>query len=121
MTHAPVAQCRFSVPSDGSQAVAPEHGIANGAAAVITIGPVNVELAGCTQSTWNLHRFSRPRSGSMLARKFGEPAGGGVGPSTSEGRRLATDAGRSKHTNLGLARPPRRSPRFPAHVSAPVK
>ena len=52
----------------------------------IVVGPVSVMFAGVVQSTWNFHscRLFDPKS----SRKFGEPAGGGVDPSRSEGSRL---------------------------------
>ena len=61
------------------------------------VGPVNVELAGVAQSTWNsqISRKSWPAvPGGLWASSsrwrmngFGAPAGGGVAPSASAGIR----------------------------------
>jgi hypothetical protein len=71
----------------------PGHGAVNGAAPAIAIGPVKVEFPGLAKSTWNLQRFNAPESGSMFARKFGEPAGGDVDPSDpkAKGSRLKAE------------------------------
>src|SRR5438445_12764664 len=47
------------------------------------MGPVRLALAGLAKSTWNFHSLSEFEP--KLRRKFGEPAGGAVGPSRSEG------------------------------------
>ena len=68
------------VPSCGTQLLS--HARVK-AATGIAAGPVNVELAGVVQSTWNFHRSStvvvKP------TKKAGEPAGGDTEPSRSEG------------------------------------
>src|SRR5512140_984758 len=56
---------------------------------VITVGPVKVLLAGIPKSAWNLNRLSEVVVW-RVTKKFGDPAGGGVLPSRSEGRRPAT-------------------------------
>lgn len=55
----------------------------------IAVGPVNVEADGVVKFTWNLNRFRLfvPKN----RRKLGDPAGGGVLPSRSEGRRPPTE------------------------------
>src|SRR5205807_9341294 len=59
--------------------------IYNGVKAVtgMTVGPVNVEFPGVAKSTWNLNRLRLllPKN----TRKLGDPAGGAVAPSRSEG------------------------------------
>src|SRR5258708_24583969 len=63
--------------------VPPPQAVANAATGTL-VGPVSVVLAVFTQSTWNFHRLSEfvPK----FSRKFGEPAGGAVALSRSEGR-----------------------------------
>src|SRR5216684_4411383 len=65
----------------------PLHNGVKGATGILR-GPVKVELAGVVKSAWNLYRF-REFTPKFIT-KFGEPAGGGVWPSRSEGRRLDT-------------------------------
>jgi len=80
----------------------------NAAASASVVGPVNVELFGFAKLTWNLQRCSAP-STSRFMRKFGEPAGGAVAPSRSDGRRLYSVVARLKQTAerlLGERRPP---------------
>ena len=52
-------------------------------------GPVKVELDGVVKSTWNLKKFRLlvPK----FTRKFGEPEGGAIAPSKSDGRRPPID------------------------------
>src|SRR5215831_8085523 len=54
------------------------------AATEMFVGPAIVVFAGVVQSTWNFQSCNVlvPK----LRRKFGSPLGGGVGPSTSDGR-----------------------------------
>src|SRR5436190_7231414 len=61
----------------------------------IVVGPLSAVLAGVVQSTWNFHscRLFVPK----LSRKFGDPLGGGVDPSRSDGSRLPKDELRVKH------------------------
>jgi hypothetical protein len=54
-----------------------------------TSDPVKVELLRVAKSAWNFQTFNAPEAGSIFIKKFGEPAGGAVAPSKSEGRRLA--------------------------------
>ena len=49
---------------------------------------MSVEFAGVAQSTWNFQ--SCRLFVAMLRTKFGEPPGGGVGPSTFEGISVPT-------------------------------
>src|SRR5260370_33600635 len=60
----------------------------NGATAIST-GPVNVEFPGLAKSAWNRKRF-RSLESARSTKKLGEPDGGSVLPSRSEGSRLAT-------------------------------
>ena len=50
---------------------------------------MNVEFAGTVKFTWNFHKFNlfTPK----FRKKFGEPAGGGVDPSMSEGNNPANE------------------------------
>jgi hypothetical protein len=85
------------------------------------IGPTKVEFLGVAKSTWNLHRFNVLDPGSTFKRKFGVPGGGAAAPSRSEGKRLANELERLKHTNAGAATPFTMPTRSHAHVSAPTK
>src|SRR5579859_2700398 len=71
----------------GTQVPPPHNG--EKAATGIVIGPVKVELVGVAKSTWNLKRFRLLLPKNTI--KLGEPAGGGVVPSTSEGRSPPTE------------------------------
>src|SRR6266851_4864937 len=97
------------------------HGAVNGATPGIEVGPKKVEFLGFAKSTWNFQRFKVLDAGSMFKRKFGEPAGGGVAPSRSEGKRLANALESWKHTNAGAATPLNMATRSHAHASAPMK
>src|SRR5262249_1827993 len=83
----------------------------------ITVGPVNVLLAGVAKSTWNLNRLSELVV-AMSTKKFRDPAGGAVLPSRSEGRRLATLDACWKQTWVAAA-PASMAVRSYAHASAP--
>src|SRR5205085_4205746 len=96
------------------------NGAVNGAVPATEVGPVKVEFLGFAKSTWNFQRFNVLEAGSIFMRKFGEPIGGAVAPSRSEGRRLANAFDRWKHTNAGAATPFTMPMRSHAHVSAPV-
>ena len=61
----------------------PPQAIEN-AATGIGVGPVNVELPGVVQLTWNFHNRREPEA--KPTKKLGDPAGGAVGPSRSDGR-----------------------------------
>src|SRR6476620_11551983 len=97
------------------------HGAVNGAVPGIEIGPMRVEFPGVAKSTWNFQRFNVFVAGSIFNRKLGEPAGGDVPPSRSDGKRLANAFEGWKHTNAGAAAPLSMATRFQAHVSGPVK
>src|SRR3954469_11769281 len=84
----------------------------------ITVGPVNVLRVGVAKSTWNLNRLSELVV-AMPMKKFGDPAGGAVAPSRSEGRRLATLEGCWKQTWVAGA-PASMAVRLYAHASAPT-
>src|SRR5262249_30435341 len=72
------------VPDCGMHVPPPPHAGENAATGIV-VGPVSVEFAGVAQSVWNLH--SSREFVPKLTRSFGEPAGGGVDPSRSEGKR----------------------------------
>src|SRR5437867_3503420 len=97
------------------------HGAVNGATPGMEIGPKKVEFLGFAKSTWNFQRFNAPVAVSTFMTKFGEPAGGAIAPSRSEGSRLANALVSWKHTNAGAATPCVMAMRSHAHVSAPVK
>src|SRR5216684_8894189 len=88
------------------------------AATGILIGPVNVELAVFAKSTWNRKTFSEllPK----LTKKLGDPAGGAVTPSRSEGSRLATLDACWKQTIVAAA-PLSIAVRLNAQALAPTK
>src|SRR5689334_18453416 len=79
------------------QAPPPQAGV--NAATGMLIGPVKVELAGAAKFTWNFQRLSElvPK----LSMKAGEPEGGRVVPSRSEGSRLG--APELKHCMVAAA------------------
>src|SRR5712691_573353 len=89
------SESSFWVVPDCGMQVPPPLQAGENEATEIVVGPVRLEFAGVVQSTWNFHSFRLfvPK----LRRKFGDPLGGGVGPSTSEGRRLPNDELRVKH------------------------
>src|SRR5208282_20068 len=68
----------------GTQSPPPHKGLK--AATGIKVGPVKVEFAGLTKSTWNAYmsRLALP-SGSSVMKKLGVSEAGGVAPSRSEG------------------------------------
>src|SRR5436309_7242726 len=72
------------VPGWGTQPRPPLHNGVN-AATGTTVGPVNVEFAGVAKSTWNLKRLRLLVPKNTM--KLGEPAGGAVLPSRSEGNK----------------------------------
>ena len=59
------------------------------------VGPVSAELAGFDQSTWK--RQSWRLLVAKLTTSSGAPAGGGVGPSRSDGSRPPNDEPSVKH------------------------
>ena len=63
--------------------VPPPEQAALKAATGMLVGPVKVVLAELAKSTWNFHRFSE--FAPKFMKKFGEPAGGAVMPSRSDG------------------------------------
>src|SRR5712692_10174163 len=69
------------VPDCGMQEP-PPHASVNAATGMLR-GPTSVVLAALAKSTWNFHSLSEFEP--KLKRKFGEPAGGAVAPSRSEG------------------------------------
>src|SRR5258708_14266744 len=104
------------VPGWGTQ-VPPPHS-APKAVTGITVGPVNVELAGVVKSTWNLNRFRLLLPKNI--RKLGEPAGGAVVPSRSEGSSPPTELPSWKHTCVAAA-PLSMAVRLYAQASEPTK
>ena len=72
------------VPGCGIQAPPPEQAALKAATAIF-VGPVKVVLAELAKSTWNFHKLSELAPKFM--KKLGEPAGGSVLPSRSEGSR----------------------------------
>src|SRR4029453_13243384 len=88
-------------------------------ATVMLVGPVNVLFAGTTKSTWNLKRFKVVEVFSSMW-KLGEPWGGGVGPSRSEGRKNASAVERWKQTAVADC-PASIRVRSMAQVLAPMK
>src|SRR6185503_542625 len=85
----------------------------------ISDGPVNVELAGVAKSTCILKNASVVLVLSA-SRKFGEPVGGGVGPSRSEARRPPMSDVVLKHCWVADA-PVSILTRSAAHTRAPAK
>ena len=71
------------------------HAAVNAATGMF-VGPVRVEFAGVLKSTWNFHRFNE--FVSKFRKKFGDPAGGSVDPSRSDGNRPPKDEVKWKHT-----------------------
>src|SRR3954454_244017 len=96
----------------------PLHAALKGATA-IDVGPVNVVLAEFDQSTWNFHRFSEftPK----FRNGFGAPAGGGVVPSTSDGRRPPNAVLSWKHCCVADVSPARSFARSSAQTLLPAK
>ena len=109
------------VPGWGTQACVLLQGAVNAATPGREFGPVRVELLGAVKSTWNFHRFSAFAVVSTFMRKFGAPAGGGVAPSRSEGKRLSKALESWKHTRAGAAEPVNIALRSNAHASGPMK
>src|SRR5258708_28813412 len=60
----------------------PPQAAVNGATGML-VGPVSVLFAGVVQSTWNFHSLSEFEP--KLSMKLGEPAGGAIVPSRSDG------------------------------------
>src|ERR671934_1139888 len=85
---------RWDVPDCGMH-VPPPLQAAEKDATGIVVGPDRLEFAGVVQSTWNLQskRLFVPK----LRTKFGDPLGGGVVPSRSEGSRLPYEVLKVKH------------------------
>src|SRR5438128_9884972 len=81
------------------------------------VGPASVEFAEVAKSTWNFQRFSElvPK----LRKKLGDPAGGGVAPSRSEGKRLSMLEFNWKHCAVA-ASPASICARSNAHTPAPT-
>jgi hypothetical protein len=75
------------VPACGTHVPPPQASLK--AATLKEVGPIKVEFAGVVKLTWNFHRFRRfvPK----LSKKFGEPAGGTVAPSRSDGSKPPND------------------------------
>src|SRR5215471_12311406 len=116
------SESSFSVvPGCGMQSCVVRHGDVNGATPAIEVGPTSVELLVLPKSTCIFHRFKAPDAGSTLMRKFGEPAGGAVAPSWSDGSRLAYWLLRSKQTFAGACTPAIIPTRSSAQTSGPVK
>src|SRR6476661_8222505 len=88
------------------------------AATLNCCGPFSVELAGVGQSTWNFHSCRLLLAMAMT--KFGEPPGGGDGPSTFDGNRVPMLPASLKHCCVA-ARPWSILVLSQAHTSGPVK
>src|ERR1043166_985243 len=80
------------------------------------VGPVSAGFAAVVQSTWNFQSCSA--LGPRLTRKFGDPAGGGVVPSRSDGNRLSKSAPTCTHCAVA-GRPLSIAARSSAHTIAP--
>src|SRR6476661_8060247 len=89
MRRSPIASSRVVVPGCGIQSCVVRQGEVNGATPALDVGPVKVEFCGLVKLTWNFQRNSALEPGSTLMTKLGEPAGGCVAPSKSEGSQLA--------------------------------
>src|SRR5262245_40861845 len=98
------------------QAPPPLHGTVNAATGSVT--PVKVEFAGVAQSTWKRHSRRLFDPNSTIG--FREPAGGGVGPSTSPGTRLPWLVDRVKHCCVA-GWPTSIFDRSRAHIAGPEK
>src|SRR5713101_9127643 len=85
----------------------------------IRTGPVNVDLAGFAKSTWNW-KMLRSLESPISTKKLGDPAGGNVLPSRSEGNRLATLGGFWKQI-MAAELPASMAARSKAHACAPRK
>src|SRR5258708_4060407 len=83
------------VPGWGTQPRAPLHSGVKAATGML-VGPVKVEFAGVEKSTWNLN--IRRELDPKKITKLGEPMGGAVAPSMSEGSKPPTDEPCWKHT-----------------------
>src|SRR6266700_1349228 len=105
------------VPDCGMQ-VPPPHASANDVTDKV-VGPVNVELAGVTQSTWNFHVASCVDVVPMETWTFDSPAGGAVEPSRSDGSTPPNDVLVEKHC-CDAAWPSSIFDRSMAHDSAPA-
>src|ERR1051326_6213757 len=86
MSRSPSESSLFFVPRCGTQTPPPQASVQT--ATVMLDGPVNVELAGRGETAGKRQNLSTLVE-LRLKRKFGEPAGGCVAPSTSDGKRLA--------------------------------
>ncbi len=85
----------------------------------ITLGPLKVEFPGMAKSTWNWKR-SRSLESAISTKKLGDPVGGSVLPSRSDGKRLATLGGFWKQI-LVAELPASMAARSKAHACAPAK
>src|SRR5690242_13481050 len=97
--------------------VPPPHA-AEKPATEIVVGPVSAVFAVFAQSTWNFQR--RRLFVPYESRKFGEPDGGGVDPSRSEGNRLPYDVLSWTHCCVAAC-PDSILARSYAHTSGPSK
>src|SRR6516225_3230089 len=95
-----------------------EHASVNGATG-ISVGPVKVELAGLLKSTWNRKKFRSDASATPTI-KLGDPTGGDVFPSRSDGSRLETLGGSWKQM-IVAAFPASIFARSSAQAIAPLK
>ena len=91
------------------------------AAGVITVGPEKVDCFGFAKLTWNFQTFSTPPNGSRLITKFGEPEGGDVAPSRSDGNRLEYAPFNLKQTSAGFELPISMAFLSMAQASGPTK
>ena len=80
---------------------------------------MSVVLFEFPKSTWNLYRFSVFEVPSSM-KKLGEPAGGGVEPSRSDGSRLASLVPSWKHCPVAAA-PASIAVRSSAQAAGPAK
>src|SRR5262245_52539250 len=115
MSRSPSESSFCWVPPCGTQ-TPPLQALVNAVTGML-VGPVNVELAGVAQSTWNFQRLSE--LAPMLTRKLGEPFGGGVEPSRSEGKRLSKVELSCTHCAVAGA-PVSIAARSNAHTRAPI-
>src|SRR5260370_9330250 len=88
------------------------------AATGIFVGPVKVEFPGIAKSTWNFQRLSEfvPK----FRKKFGEPGGGAIDPSRSDGNSPPKDELNWKQTCVA-ADPLRIAPPSNAQTFDPAK
>ena len=105
------------VPGCGIQAPPPEQAALNEATGIL-VGPVKVVFAELAKSTWNFHRLRE--FAPKFMKKLGEPAGGNVLPSKSEGSKPPKLVPSWKHCCVAAA-PFNIAVRSNAHTLLPAK